>query len=104
MICGDSTSAETYEMLMSGLKANLVLIDPLYNVRVEETVGKIMNNNMSDGDFYRFLLIAYTQMHDYLAKDGSIYVFHADAKGLNFRKAFKEVAVSGRRTRWQMKS
>lgn len=29
-------------------------------------------------------------MHGHLADDGSIYIFHADIEGLNFRKAFKD--------------
>lgn len=88
--CGDSTKAESYAALMDGQKANLVLTDPLYNVNVEETAGKILNDNMADGDFYNFLLTAYTQMHEHLADDGSIYVWHADTEGLNFRKAFRD--------------
>ena len=90
VICGDSTKKETYERLMEGVKANLVLTDPPYNVDVQETAGKIMNDNMSDADFYNFLLAAYQCMHDNLADDGSIYVWHADTEGLNFRKAFKD--------------
>lgn len=90
VICGDSTVAETYTKLMDGQKANLVLTDPPYNVDVEETAGKIMNDNMSDSDFYNFLLAAYKCMYDSLADDGSIYVWHADTEGLNFRKAFKD--------------
>ena len=73
-----------------GQKANLVLTDPPYNVDVEETAGKIMNDNMADEDFYNFLLSAYRCMHANLADDGSIYVWHADTEGLNFRKAFKD--------------
>ena len=90
VICGDSTKMETYERLMEGVKANLVLTDPPYNVDVQETAGKIMNDNMSDSDFYNFLLAAYQCMHENLADDGSIYVWHADTEGLNFRKAFKD--------------
>ena len=90
VFCGDSTVAESYQKLMDGQKANLVLTDPPYNVNVEETAGKIMNDNMGDSEFYNFLLAAYTQMYENLASDGSIYVFHADTEGLNFRKAFKE--------------
>ena len=90
VICGDSTKPETYESLMDNQKANLVLTDPPYNVDVEETAGKIMNDNMSDSDFYNFLLAAYKCMFDNLADDGSIYVWHADTEGLNFRKAFKD--------------
>ena len=90
VIYGDSTKMETYERLMEGVKANLVLTDPPYNVDVQETAGKIMNDNMSDSDFYNFLLAAYQCMHENLADDGSIYVWHADTEGLNFRKAFKD--------------
>ena len=90
VFCGDSTKPESYAALMDGQKANLVLTDPPYNVDVEETAGKIMNDNMPDEDFYNFLLSAYRCMHTNLADDGSIYVWHADTEGLNFRKAFKE--------------
>ena len=90
VICGDSTGEEVYTRLMDGQKANLVLTDPPYNVDVEETAGKIMNDNMGDAEFYNFLLSAYRCMHANLADDGSIYVWHADTEGLNFRKAFKD--------------
>jgi len=90
VICGDSTGEEVYSRLMDGMKANLVLTDPPYNVDVEETAGKIMNDNMGDEEFYNFLLSAYRCMHANLADDGSIYVWHADTEGLNFRKAFKD--------------
>ena len=52
VICGDSTKPETYAALMGDLKANMVLTDPPYNVDVQETAGKIMNDNMSDDDFF----------------------------------------------------
>ena len=90
VICGDSTVEEVYTRLMDGEKANLVLTDPPYNVDVEETAGKIMNDNMEDSEFHKFLLSAYRCMHSNLADDGSIYVWHADTEGINFRTAFKE--------------
>ena len=90
VICGDSTGEEIYTRLMDGQQANLVLTDPPYNVDVEETAGKIMNDNMPDEDFYNFLLSAYRCMHANLTDDGSIYVWHADTEGLNFRKAYKD--------------
>lgn len=90
VLCGDSTKAECYDTLMDGIKANLVLSDPPYNVDVEETAGKILNDNIGDSEFYQFLLAAFQQMHGHLADDGSIYIFHADTEGLNFRKAFKD--------------
>ena len=89
VICGDSTGEEIYTRLMDGEQANLVLTDPPYNVDVEETAGKIMNDNMEDTEFYNFLLSAYRCIHANLADDGSIYVWHADTEGINFRTAFK---------------
>ena len=90
LICGDSTKAETYERLMGTTKANLVITDPPYNVNYEGSAGKIKNDNMADDAFYNFLLAAYTQMHSAMADDASIYVFHADTEGLNFRRAFAD--------------
>ena len=90
VICGDSTKAETYKQLLDDRKANLVVTNPPYNVDVEETAGKILNDNMSDGDFYQFLLSMFTQVENHMEDDASIYVFHADTEGLNFRKAFKD--------------
>ena len=90
LICGDSTKAETYDFLMSSTKANLVITDPPYNVNYEGSAGKIKNDNMADEAFYNFLLDAYTQMHSAMADDASIYVFHADTEGLNFRRAFAD--------------
>ena len=90
VICGDSTGEEVYTRLMDGESADLVLTDPPYNVDVEETAGKIMNDNMGDREFYDFLLSAYRCMHANLADDGSIYVWHADTEGVNFRTAFRD--------------
>lgn len=90
LICGDSTKAETYDLLMGNTKANLVITDPPYNVNYEGSAGKIKNDNMADEAFYNFLLDAYTQMHSAMADDASIYVFHADTEGLNFRRAFAD--------------
>lgn len=88
LVCGDSTKKETFNILMDGKVANLVVTDPPYNVNYEGTAGKIKNDNMANDAFYQFLLDAFKNIESVLASDGSIYVFHADTEGLNFRKAF----------------
>ena len=88
VICGDSTLPEIYETLMNGKKANMVLSDPPYGVDVEETAGKIKNDNLADDEFYEFLFAAFVNMEQSMEQDGSIYIFHADTKGLIFRRAF----------------
>lgn len=90
VICGDSTNPETYQLLLEDKKANLVVTDPPYNVNVEETAGKIKNDDMSDADFYQFLFNMFVNVEQSMEDDASIYVFHADTEGLNFRRAFKD--------------
>ncbi len=93
LVCGDSTDPNVYDVLMDGQKANLVVTDPPYNVAYEAKAGKIQNDNLKNEEFYDFLLKAFTNMAESMEKDASIYVFHADTEGLNFRKAFKEAGL-----------
>lgn len=91
LVCGDSTDPDVYALLMEDRKANLVVTDPPYNVAYEgKTKDKltIENDSMSADNFYEFLLAAFQNMESVMADDASIYVFHADTEGLNFRKAF----------------
>ena len=90
LACGDSTKADTFTALMDGKLANLVVTDPPYNVNYEGTAGKIKNDNMESGAFYDFLFAAFKNTEAAMAQDASIYVFHADTEGLNFRKAFSD--------------
>ena len=90
LLCGDTTQKESFENLMKGEKANLVVTDPPYNVDYQGVAGKIKNDNMKDEEFYTFILSAFNRIHENMASDASIYVFHADTEGLNFRKAFDE--------------
>lgn len=90
VICGDSTKAETLKKLMGEEKANLVVTDPPYNVNYEGSAGKIKNDNMDNENFYKFLFDAFVNTESVMADDSSIYVFHADTEGLNFRKAFSD--------------
>jgi len=90
LVCGDSTKKETFDTLMDGKTANLVVTDPPYNVNYEGSAGKIKNDNMGNDAFYQFLLDAFRNTEHVLSQDGSIYVFHADTEGLNFRRAFAD--------------
>lgn len=90
VICGDATKLETYKTLLENTKVNLVVTDPPYNVNYEGSAGKIKNDNMEDDKFYQFLFNSFVNMEQAMADDASIYVFHADTEGLNFRKAFQD--------------
>ena len=91
LMCGDATNPDDVEKLMDGKKANLVLTDPPYNVDFESASGlKIQNDKQDNDTFYNFLAASFKNMAEHTAPGGSIYVFHADTEGLNFRKAFIE--------------
>ena len=91
VFCGDSTLPESYAQVLDGVKANLVLTDLPYFVSYEGTAGTIQNDDLPDEEAYQFTEKAMRCMHDNLADDGSIYVFHSDSKGLIFRRAFDAV-------------
>lgn len=91
VICSDSTKPETYAALLGDTKANLIVTDPPYGIDYKGSAGKIKNDKFeTDENFYSFLLAAFQSMGDALATDGAAYVFHADNKGLVFRRAFDD--------------
>lgn len=55
LMCGDSTSAQDVATLMGGVKADMLLTDPPYNVNVNGKAGSILNDNQADADFQVFL-------------------------------------------------
>ena len=90
VICGDSTKAGTYERLLGDTKVNLVCTDSPYLVNLENTSGKIKNDDLNDEDGYKFLKSAFEQFHAAMAKDASIYVFYATAKARVFHDAYED--------------
>lgn len=90
VICGDSTLKDTYEHLLGEVKPNLICTDPPYFVALENASGKIANDDLNDKDGYEFLMKAFTQFHDFMAEDASIYVFYATMKTRVFYDAFED--------------
>lgn len=90
ILCGDSTQKESYDKLLSGEKFQLITTDPPYNVNYQGGSSaklKIQNDNMKPDDFYSFLFNFYAETLAASELGASIYVFHADTEGVNFRKA-----------------
>jgi DNA modification methylase len=93
LMCGDSTNPQDITILMDGKKAQLIVTDPPYNVDYTgktKNALKIENDKMDNHQFYDFLLAAHTRMYEVADDGASLYVFHADSEGLNFRKSFIE--------------
>jgi DNA modification methylase len=100
LLCGDSTQTDTFEKLMHGELADMVVTDPPYNValgmetkeqakaRNRRTDGLIIQNDkMSNNDFYKFLYDFYSALSTSVKKGGSIYVWYASSEVVNFVSA-----------------
>ena len=90
LLCGDSTQTDTFERLMDGELADMVVTDPPYNVAYEgktKDALTIENDSMGNDDFYKFLYDFYTALTTAVKKGGAIYVWHASSEVINFGKA-----------------
>lgn len=94
LLCGDSTKKEEWQKLMGKELCDMVMTDPPYNVNYEGGTGlKIMNDQMGDKMFYKFLFDFYTALGAFTKKGGAWYVWHADSEGANFRQAMKDAGL-----------
>ena len=90
LLCGDSTQTDTYEKLMQGELADMIVTDPPYNVAYEgktKDALTIENDSMGNDDFYKFLYDFYTALTTASKKGAAIYVWHASSEIINFAKA-----------------
>ena len=82
LVCGDSTDAATYKLLMDDDQAEFVFTDPPYNVKIDGHVsglGRVKHREfamasgeMSEGQFTTFLSSVYALLCKY-STDGSIH-------------------------------
>ncbi|MCM1294030.1 MAG: site-specific DNA-methyltransferase [Muribaculaceae bacterium] len=84
LICGDALAADTYAALMDDGRAQMVLTDPPYNVRVKNigSMGKIKHDEfamasgeMTPAEFTEFLATFMRHARDYSANGALHYLF-----------------------------
>jgi hypothetical protein len=107
LLCGDATQAAAFEELMGGTKAQMVFIDPPFNVRIEGHVGGLgaikhrdfmmAAGEMSEGAFTLFLITAFRLLAARSAKGAIHFVF------MDWRHLY-EAITAGRAAGFELKN
>lgn len=104
LLCGDCTQNEDVSKVLDGQIADIMVTDPPYNVDYGSAVkGKhesqtrqgslIANDNLSDDEFYQFLLAFYKAAEKGLKKGAAVYVFHSTKETVNYTKAMENAGL-----------
>lgn len=97
LFCGDSTKPETFEQILDGRLADIVITDPPYNVDYQTSrTGanrEVLNDKMPKDRFADFLADFFTSLNAHVVPGGAWYVFHADTEGEVFRREFRQAGI-----------
>jgi DNA modification methylase len=107
LICGDALDPVTYDRLMAGGKADLVICDPPFNVKIDGHVsglGKVRHREfamasgeMSEARFIAFLTRAFRHFSEH-SRDGSL-----SFQFMDWRHAY-EILTAGREVYGELKN
>ena len=99
LLVGDATDQGDVARLMAGDAADLVFIDPPYNVDYEgytEQHLKIKGDRMSDGEFKEFLGAAFRSCRSIVKPGASLYVCHSSSWQREFQNALESAGFEVR--------
>jgi len=106
IVCGDSLSDETYQLLMNQESADLCWTDPPYNIAYQSAKYRtknsrwaaseqhkqndvIANDKMTDEEFAEFIYKAIKQTYNNVKEGAAIYISHSESEIHNFHQATK---------------
>ena len=97
LMCGDSTDVSNVQLLMGGVLADCVIIDPPYNVGVKNSQGMtIQNDNMGNTEFRAFLTGAFKAVKKVMKNGCPFYVWFASKEHINFESSLNANGLSVR--------
>ena len=104
LMCGDSTSEEDVAKLMDGVKADMVMTDPPYNVDYSSKnemlnfsdkgsrIQKPIENDKID-NFEKFIYNAYKNMANNTKEGGAFYIWHSEKEDIAFKEQLIKAGV-----------
>ena len=104
LMCGDSTSEIDVSKLMNGVKANMVMTDPPYNVDYSSKnemlnfrdkgshIQKPIENDKID-NFEKFINDAYKNMVNNTKEGGAFYIWHSEKEDIAFKEQLIKAGV-----------
>lgn len=103
LLCGDSLNEELVAKLMNNKKADMVFIDPPYNVNIEnsKTKIKIQNDNLKDDEFIEFLDKSFKickkfskdKVHNYICCNMKCYSNFERVVNNNWKKKVSDIFI-----------
>ena len=99
LMCGDATSKQDVDVLMNGMKADMLLTDPPYGVnytgKTKDSL-KIKNDDIQDEELENFLFESFSSAV-YAMKPGAVfYIWHPELKSHIFRNACQKSGLAVR--------
>ena len=80
-MCGSATEHEDMQRLMDGAQADMIFVDPPYNIdyagRGKNTSNKIAGDNQTEADFRKFLETIFRELGEFSKSRAALYCSYA---------------------------